>query len=73
MTPRKTVYGALAFAALTLGAAAHAATMTVYKSPNCGCCAKCVSIRTMPSSVYGPTMNDHWDHNFGVDSTTHLQ
>ena len=39
---RKTLFGAIAFAALFLGSAAHAATMTVYKSPSCGCCAKWV-------------------------------
>ena len=39
---RKTLFTSLAFAALTLGSAAHAATMTVYKSPSCGCCAKWV-------------------------------
>lgn len=38
----KTWYGAIAFAALTLGSAAHAASMTVFKSPSCGCCAKWV-------------------------------
>lgn len=39
---RKTLFGAIAFAALFVGSAAHAATMTVYKSPSCGCCAKWV-------------------------------
>jgi hypothetical protein len=39
---RKTLFGAIAFAALFVGTAAHAATMTVYKSPSCGCCAKWV-------------------------------
>ena len=39
---RKTLFGAIAFAALFLGSAAHAATTTVYKSPSCGCCAKWV-------------------------------
>ncbi|MGH6784711.1 MAG: DUF411 domain-containing protein, partial [Sphingomicrobium sp.] len=29
-----------AFAAMFVGTAAHAATMTVYKHPSCGCCAK---------------------------------
>ena len=42
MKLRKTWFGAIAFAALTLGSAAHAASMTVYKSPTCGCCAKWV-------------------------------
>ena len=37
---RKTIFGAVAFAAMFVGSAAHAATMTVYKSPTCGCCAK---------------------------------
>lgn len=40
MTIRKALTGAIAFAALSLGATAHAATMTVFKSPTCGCCAK---------------------------------
>ena len=39
---RKTLFGAIAFAAMFVGSAAHAATMTVYKSPSCGCCAKWV-------------------------------
>ena len=39
---RKTLFGAIAFAAIFVGSAAHAATMTVYKSPSCGCCAKWV-------------------------------
>ena len=39
---RKTLFGAITFAALFVGSAAHAATMTVYKSPSCGCCAKWV-------------------------------
>lgn len=39
---RKTLFGAIAFAALFVGSAAHAATMTVFKSPSCGCCAKWV-------------------------------
>ena len=38
----KTLFGALAFAAMFVGSAAHAATMTVYKSPSCGCCGKWV-------------------------------
>ena len=38
----KTMFGAIAFAAMFLGSAAHAATMTVYKSPSCGCCGKWV-------------------------------
>jgi hypothetical protein len=42
MKQRKTLFGMIAFAALTLGSAAHAANMTVYKSPSCGCCAKWV-------------------------------
>ena len=37
---RKTIFGAIAFAAMFVGSAAHAATMTVYKHPSCGCCAK---------------------------------
>ena len=37
---RKTIFGAIAFAAMFVGTAAHAATMTVYKHPSCGCCAK---------------------------------
>jgi hypothetical protein len=40
MITRKSLYGALAFAALSLGSAAHAATMTMFKSPSCGCCGK---------------------------------
>ena len=40
MTMRKTLLGTLAFAAMFVGTAAHAATLTVYKSPSCGCCAK---------------------------------
>ena len=54
---RKTLFTSLAFAALTLGSAAHAATMTVYKSPSCGCCAKWVehvekhgfTVKTVPT------------------------
>jgi len=57
MNHRKTLLGAFAFVALTLGAAAHAATLTVYKSPACGCCAKWVehvekhgfTVRTIPT------------------------
>jgi hypothetical protein len=37
---RKTLFGAIAVAAMFAGGAAHAATLTVYKSPSCGCCAK---------------------------------
>ena len=54
---RKTIFGAIAFAAMFLGGAAHAATMTVYKSPSCGCCAKWVehveqhgfTVKTVPT------------------------
>lgn len=54
---RKTLFGAIAFAALFIGSAAHAATMTVYKSPSCGCCAKWVehvekhgfTVKTVPT------------------------
>ena len=57
MTIRKTLYGAIAFAALSLGASANAATMTVYKSPSCGCCGKWVehvekhgfTVKTVPT------------------------
>ena len=57
MKHRKSLYGAFAFLALTLGAAAHAATLTVYKSPACGCCAKWVehvekhgfTVKTIPT------------------------
>ena len=57
MKLRKSWYGAIAFAALTLGSAAHAANMTVYKSPSCGCCAKWVehvekhgfTVKTIPT------------------------
>ena len=35
---RKSIFTSIAFAALFVGGAAHAATMTVYKSPTCGCC-----------------------------------
>ncbi|QDP19910.1 DUF411 domain-containing protein [Sphingomonas xanthus] len=37
---RKTLFGGIAFAAMFVATAAHAATMTVYKHPSCGCCAK---------------------------------
>lgn len=55
---RKTLLGALAFAAMFVASAAHAATMTVYKSPSCGCCAKWVehvekhgfTVRTVPTA-----------------------
>ena len=54
---RKTLFTTLAFAALTLGSAAHAATMTAYKSPSCGCCGKWVehvekhgfTVKTVPT------------------------
>ena len=54
---RNTLFGAIAFAAMFVGSAAHAATMTVYKSPSCGCCAKWVehveqhgfTVRTVPT------------------------
>jgi len=57
MKHRKKMYGAFAFLALTLAAAAHSATMTVYKSPSCGCCAKWVehverhgfTVKTIPT------------------------
>ena len=39
---RKTLFTSLAVAAMFVGTAAHAATMTVFKSPSCGCCAKWV-------------------------------
>ena len=39
---RKSLFGAIAVAAMFVGSAAHAATLTVYKSPSCGCCAKWV-------------------------------
>ena len=39
---RRTIFTSLAAVALFVGTAAHAATMTVYKSPACGCCAKWV-------------------------------
>jgi hypothetical protein len=55
---KKSWFGLIGFAALTLGSAAHAATMTVYKSPSCGCCAKWVehverhgfTVKTIPTS-----------------------
>lgn len=37
---RKTLFGAIALAAMFVGGAAHAAQLTVMKSPYCGCCAK---------------------------------
>ncbi|MEA1071789.1 DUF411 domain-containing protein [Sphingomonas sp. LY29] len=37
---RKTLLHTIALATFFIGSAAHAATMTVYKSPTCGCCAK---------------------------------
>ena len=40
MTVRRTLIGAIAFAAMFVGTAGHAATLTVYQSPSCGCCAK---------------------------------
>jgi hypothetical protein len=54
---RRTLFGAIAFAAMFVGSAAHAATMTVYKSPSCGCCAKWVehveqhgfTVKTVPT------------------------
>jgi hypothetical protein len=42
MIMRRTLLGAIAFAAIFAGSAAHAATLTVFKSPSCGCCAKWV-------------------------------
>jgi hypothetical protein len=42
MSIRKSLFGVVAFTALSLGSAAHAATMTMYKSPSCGCCGKWV-------------------------------
>ncbi|RIX29242.1 DUF411 domain-containing protein [Sphingomonas edaphi] len=39
---RKTIFTAIASAVMFVGGAAHAATMTVYKSPSCGCCGKWV-------------------------------
>ena len=42
MSMKKSLFGAIAVAAMFIGSAAHAATMTVYKSPSCGCCAKWV-------------------------------
>jgi hypothetical protein len=58
MTIRKSVFGAIAFAALSLGSVAHAATMTMYKSPSCGCCGKWVehvekhgfTVKTVPTA-----------------------
>lgn len=37
---KKTLFGAIALAAVFIGSAAQAATMTVHKHPSCGCCAK---------------------------------
>ena len=42
MTISKTIRIFVAGSLLALGSAAHAATMTVYKSASCGCCAKWV-------------------------------
>ena len=42
MTIRKPLRLLIAASLLALGTAAHAATMTVYKSASCGCCAKWV-------------------------------
>ena len=42
MIKRKTIRLAFAGALLALGSAAHAATLTVYKSASCGCCSKWV-------------------------------
>ena len=42
MHMKKSLFGAIAFAAIFVGSAAHAATMTVYKHPSCGCCGKWV-------------------------------
>ncbi len=55
---RKTLFTSLAVVAMFVGTAAHAATMTVYKSPACGCCAKWVehvekhgfTVKTVPTS-----------------------
>ena len=54
---RKALFTSLAVAAMFIGSAAHAATMTVYKSPACGCCAKWVehvekhgfAVKTIPT------------------------
>ena len=54
---RKTIFGAIALAAMFVGTAAHAATMTVYKHPSCGCCAKWIehvekhgfTVKTVPT------------------------
>ena len=40
MTRSKSIRLAVAGALLALGSAAHAASMTVYKSASCGCCGK---------------------------------
>jgi hypothetical protein len=53
----RTLFGAIAFVAMFAGSAAHAATMIVYKSPACGCCAKWVehveqhgfTVKTIPT------------------------
>ena len=58
MITRKSLFGVVAFAALSLGSAAHAASMTVYKSPSCGCCGKWVehvekhgfTVKTVPTA-----------------------
>ena len=58
MTIRKSLFGVIAFTALSLGSAAHAATMTMYKSPSCGCCGKWVehvekhgfTVKTVPTA-----------------------
>jgi hypothetical protein len=58
MTLRKSLFGAIAFAALSLGSAAHAASMTMFKSPSCGCCGKWVehvekhgfTVKTVPTA-----------------------
>jgi hypothetical protein len=55
----KSLFGAIAFAAMFVGSAAHAATMTVYKSPSCGCCGKWVehvekhgfTVKTVPTEA----------------------
>ena len=55
---RKTLFTSLAVVAIFVGTAAHAATMTVYKSPSCGCCAKWVehverhgfTVKTIPTA-----------------------
>ena len=55
---RKTLFTAIASFALFVGGAAHAASMTVYSSPSCGCCAKWVehverhgfTVKTIPTA-----------------------